>query len=319
MTIKLINNTAADITLNSTGITIPASGEFILIGSDQEVVALSADFYSLANKGDILISDGHKTLPAQLGIALVRRFRDPIAEQTDFGIEIAAGRVANTEALIVNGYTNTVDAVAFKDVWMAPGVMTTPTTNEVYEIISDSVADASAGTGARTANVYSLDANGVEQNITVTLNGTTAVDVTGLHSFPLGLTILTAGSAGSNVGNITLRAKTTNLTRAFILPSEGKSLSCIFKVPAGKTLYQESVGYHSGGASKPVTVRTRVLYPGTTAWISTLTLPLTQASLTKRFRVTRPYPAGTIIRYQARLESGTDGPIAIAFTAFMKS
>lgn len=78
--------------------------------------------------------------------------------------------------------------------------------NFTGSIRSANVADAAAGTGARTVRIYWMNATGtVSGTEDVTLNGTTAVNlVTTTKCFIEKMEVLTAGSGGVAAGNITL-------------------------------------------------------------------------------------------------------------------
>jgi len=76
-------------------------------------------------------------------------------------------------------------------------------------VLSSSVLDTSAGTGARTINVMGLDANYVLQSEIVTLNGVTPVNTVNTFIRVHSASIQTAGSGGVNAGTITVRQTTT--------------------------------------------------------------------------------------------------------------
>jgi len=88
-------------------------------------------------------------------------------------------------------------------IWPVGGVMTRPTTAGVTQLVSDSVNDTSAGTGARTVLVSGLDANYLEIGEIVTMNGTTPVTCANTYLRINLLTVQTAGSGQTNIGAIT--------------------------------------------------------------------------------------------------------------------
>jgi hypothetical protein len=123
------------------------------------------------------------------------------------------------------------DGSAMGDIWeakvnasTAPIVRALPATNKTIQIISDNVADAAAGTGARTVRVYYLDQAGAEHYADYTLNGNTAVVnadkkdgvVTGAAIVDCWrvqyLAVLTAGSGGVNAGGISVNDSTQAYT-----------------------------------------------------------------------------------------------------------
>lgn len=121
-------------------------------------------------------------------------------------------------------------------VWAAGGLATFRSAAAIVEVVSDSADDAAAGTGARTVTIYGLDANYVEIEETITLNGTSAVDGTKLFLRINSAEVATAGSGKTNAGNITLRDNGAGTTRAYIVAGHGHTQLGVYTVPAGKTL-----------------------------------------------------------------------------------
>jgi len=89
-------------------------------------------------------------------------------------------------------------------VWTPGGIQVFPSVPSVVSVVSTSAADAVAGIGAHTIQVYGLDTNYLRQTETVTLTGTTPA--LGLKTFwrVTRIEVLTAGSNGANVGQIDL-------------------------------------------------------------------------------------------------------------------
>jgi len=85
------------------------------------------------------------------------------------------------------------------------------TTNAQRSIASSSANDTSAGTGARTVQIKYLDQTGAGPFIeTLTLNGLTYVNTVATDiCFIEQIEVLTAGSTGSNVGILSLKAAIT--------------------------------------------------------------------------------------------------------------
>lgn len=128
-----------------------------------------------------------------------------------------------------------------EDIWSGGGLYPFMTAATSLELVSSSASDASAGTGARTILVSGLDINYVEQSDTVTLNGTTAVDLPRQYFRINQIMVLTAGSTESNVGTITLRDDGGGTTRGLIMPANGISRQAVYTVPANHTLSVHSL------------------------------------------------------------------------------
>lgn len=161
-----------------------------------------------------------------------------------FFLEVEQGNISgwthNRKFGKIFGATTTLAPVA------AGAVYQTPTSAQSLEIISSSTNDTSAGTGARTVTITGLDANWVEQSVTVTMNGTSAVAVTGTWLRVYRMRVTTSGtygsaSASSHAGTITLRNSGAGVTWALLYVDGGfgigQSLIGAYTVPAGYEAY----------------------------------------------------------------------------------
>lgn len=115
-------------------------------------------------------------------------------------------------------------------VWGQGGVFTFPAAAAATTIVSGNAADASAGTGARTVTVTGLDANYFEVVETVTMNGTTPVNLTAQLLRVNKLEVVSAGSGQVNTGIITISIGGTVVSS--IPASKGISQTAVFTVPA---------------------------------------------------------------------------------------
>ncbi len=167
-----------------------------------------------------------------------------VPQVKDFLIEVGKGNVPGHTVSSVIGRNTTVSNTLIEDVWGGGGNMVLPTAAESWEIVSTSVNDTSAGTGARTVLITTLDINYVAQTpVEVTLNGTTPVAITGTHFRPhhlsatSGLFVLTAGSSESNEGDIVVRVASAGATRMTCKIGVSKSEDAQITVPAGFTIF----------------------------------------------------------------------------------
>lgn len=120
-----------------------------------------------------------------------------------------------------------------EDLWTAGGSMTYIGAATTLTIVSGDAADASAGTGARTVTIWGLSGAYVEQSETVTMNGTTSVGTSASFLRVYRAEVATAGSAGANVGLITIKSGATAL--AEIAVGDNRAYMTQYTVPAGKT------------------------------------------------------------------------------------
>jgi hypothetical protein len=157
---------------------------------------------------------------------------------TDFMLEVAKGNVPGHTAKFIIG-RNTDVGTTYENVSGAgaAGVDAFPVAAETWEIISDSLNDAAAGTGAQAIFIVSLDENYEEQGQVVILDGTNAVTLTGTHIRSDQSTVIAAGSLGFNEGTLTIRDASSTDTRSTVLPEISESQDGRVTVPAGKTGY----------------------------------------------------------------------------------
>jgi len=148
------------------------------------------------------------------------------------------------ETVIAYGRNPDIDSAAAEDIIDQGGSFVYPTSAETLEIVSASANDDGdpVGTGARTVKVTGLDADYNLVSETVTMNGATAVELTGndyLRVFSV--EVVTAGSVGTNDGALTLRVSPAGATRVQVLANRGRSHVASYTIPAGKTGYLVTV------------------------------------------------------------------------------
>lgn len=102
------------------------------------------------------------------------------------------------------------------------------------DVISSNVADAAAGTGLRTLEIYGLDLAGNPLVETVILNGQTAVQTVSLFWRVFLAKIATSGTGRKNAGDIYIYKTGTGGTITAGVP--GTLTSCMLKMLAGLSL-----------------------------------------------------------------------------------
>ena len=163
----------------------------------------------------------------------------------DFMVEVAKGNIAGHSAVNKFGHNPLVPAGG-ADVWAGTGTyLFYPTSAVSIDIKSDNAEDgAGTSTGALTCIIYGLDANWDEQtSSTITLNGTTEVTIAGTWRRIFRLVVLTAGSNGTNIGNLTVQCVgaagglADNTIGIYVAAADGQTQQTIYTVPLGKTAY----------------------------------------------------------------------------------
>jgi len=113
------------------------------------------------------------------------------------------------------------------------------TSAERLQVASDDAADDGdpPGTGAHSVLVSGLDENYDRISETVTLNGTTNVMTDASFLRVLCVTVVAAGSTGSNEGTITVSNNANDTVLAQIEIGENNALCASYTVPNGYTFY----------------------------------------------------------------------------------
>lgn len=148
---------------------------------------------------------------------------------------VIAGVIQNCSSVILRGRNAAISTTA-ETVWSAGATYAQLTTAEAFEVVSSSANDAAAGTGARTIQVDLVDGDYTQTSQTVTLNGTTAVAISGTYVACNGARLLTAGSGLVNAGNIDVRTASGDVVKCRIAAAArlgmGESADFLYTIPA---------------------------------------------------------------------------------------
>lgn len=120
-----------------------------------------------------------------------------------------------------------------EDIWSGGGLYPWMTTTTSLEIVSSVANDSSADTGARTVLISGLRDDFTEISQVVSMNGLTPVPIpTGLFRIQSAAPT-TAGSFGTNQGNLIIRDAGGGTTRAIVPAGYGIIRQSQFTVPSG--------------------------------------------------------------------------------------
>jgi len=138
-------------------------------------------------------------------------------------------------------------------------LLNTPTAGQTLYLVSTSVNDVAAGTGARTVRIVYLDAEGAQQVRTDTLNGTTTVSIGTGYTNIQWMEVASVGSLTTAAGNVTVSstngAAIVATTFSFIKAAGNRSLGGQYIVPAAHTAYV--LGF-SGASDGPAIMDVRL-------------------------------------------------------------
>lgn len=195
-----------------------------------------------------------------------------IVRSIDPSVDMAMGRIGGMVAGTKFGRNPDIDTTsAPEDVWAGGGEYTghpdsfTPETVDVY---SSSANDTSAGTGARTVEIYGLKSSTSEEYEaeTITLNGTTAVTSSDTWWRVNRVIVKTAGSGGENAGEITVESTTTSANVFAKIPAGlNQTQIAAFTVPANRTMLLKRMRValtRANGAAGSAFITFRVREPG---------------------------------------------------------
>jgi hypothetical protein len=151
----------------------------------------------------------------------------------EYVVSVARGKYPNTSSVTAFGYSPNTQSVVDVNLW-EPAIKWVPLlAASGLELLSSTVNDAAAGTGARSILVQGLDGNYNQISEVVTPNGTTVVALTNTYIAVNSVITLTAGSLQLNDGNITVRVTGAGSTQGYIASKAGASRHGRFTVPAG--------------------------------------------------------------------------------------
>lgn len=178
-----------------------------------------------------------------------------------FELQVARGQVAYHTPQFKFGFNPDVDD-SEETVWAQGGLYSYLSSASVLKVSSSSTADDSAGTGARTVQLYGLDADYNEINETVTLDGQTAVNTTNSFLRINRMVVRSAGTGEKNAGVIyagtgTVTAGVPANKYATIAIGDNQTLMTLWTVPAGHTAYllQKDLTVATAQNNKYATVR----------------------------------------------------------------
>lgn len=157
----------------------------------------------------------------------------PLVKENYFFERAALGLVAGVKQVLLYG-SNAAISTSSETLW-SPGATYAQLTSAVaFEAISSSANDTSAGTGVRTIEVDLVDGNFTETTVSVTLNGTSAVAITGTYIACNGMRALTAGSGAAAAGTIDIRTVSGSVVKSRIATGDGQSSCMFYTVPANR-------------------------------------------------------------------------------------
>jgi len=164
-----------------------------------------------------------------------------VGKTEPFELQVARGQISCHKTKFKFGFNPDVDN-ALETVWAEGGLYGYLSAASVLKVSSSSTDDAAAGTGARTVQLYGLDADYNEINEIVTLNGQTSVNSVNSFLRINRMVIRSAGSGEINAGVVyagtgAVTSGVPDNKYATIAVGDGQTLMALWTVPAGHTAY----------------------------------------------------------------------------------
>jgi hypothetical protein len=182
-------------------------------------------------------------------------------------LAIAKGEVQDHSLMLKFGRNPDIDLTVKETVWEGGGLYTFDTNVVTLEILSSDTNDVSTGAGARTMTVIGLGDNYTNKTETVSLDGTSAVALSGNWMRVHRCSIATAGVNGTNFGTITIRLSSGGATRLVVTPQNGQTLMAVYTIPAGYSGYMQSY-YASANAQTAAYIDIQLLTRSSTGVIN---------------------------------------------------
>lgn len=175
--------------------------------------------------------------------------------------EIALGNVTGISTWNKFGYNLDIDTAAEEVIASFGGSVNIMTTGDTLDVVSSSVNDTAAGTGARMIQIIGIDENANVQSEFVTLNGTTPVTTTNQWLGINRVFVISAGSGNNADGTITITDTSAVVgTQAEIVAGSNVTQQAIFHTPISQTflakwLLMNARKLSGGGGSPRVTFK----------------------------------------------------------------
>lgn len=183
----------------------------------------------------------HTALSAPLNLALQQDADAVVVRTVSEEFDIANNKRSGISIVNKSGRNRDIDSASVpEDIWGGGSVYTGfPTTAaELITVVSTSVNDAAAGTGARIVTIEGLDESGNRQSENITLNGLTKVNYVNTYYRVHRSYVISSGASNTafNDGAITVQHLTT-VANIFSVMAIGVNYSsaAVYTVPLGYT------------------------------------------------------------------------------------
>jgi hypothetical protein len=163
-----------------------------------------------------------------------------------FYLAVQQNKVPGYSMINKFGYNSSIGSGAFETIWETGDDYPWQSSAVTVDVVSDDTNDDVAGTGARTLRIQGLDGSYNLAEETVNMDGTTTVTTTQTFLRVFRMSVVTAGTSGNNIGNISVTYTGGSDVAATITAGNGQTLMTLYTIPAGYTGYLLSMNVSSG-------------------------------------------------------------------------
>jgi hypothetical protein len=213
---------------------------------------------------------------------------------------IAGGGLVGYKAVSKFGQNDTVGD-SFETVWDGNAPYVWPTTATVASVTGGAQDVLTTGTGAWTVNVSGLDADYNEYSETINMSGATPSLTTGKFIRLFRMSVLTAGSDGTN--NAAITAAINGNSAAIITAGYGQTLMALWTVPANYTGYL--INWYANTSVISKANETRILtHPFGGAWNTRRTIHINGTGLQQPWEFPLILTEKTDVEIQSKATAG---------------
>lgn len=231
--------------------------------------------------------------------------RNAMIVQEPYELQVAKGQIVGASPINKFGANSNVGTTE-ETIWTNGGNITWPAAAFTAYIVSSDAADTSAGTGARTVTVSGLDADYKDKTVSVTLNGTSAVAISGTWLRINRAFVTSSGTGGAAAGTITIQDVGATVVYAN-LGLGNQTQMAVYTVPAGHTLYVDQITFtaavSTGSNSAVVKLNTRDF--GSNTFRTRYIADLQSGELINSLQYPLALPEKTDIEARAVMSAGT--------------
>lgn len=173
--------------------------------------------------------------------------RNAMAIQEPYELQVSKGQVAGATSLYKFARNPDVNATE-ETIWEQGGNYVWPTAASIMYVSSSDANDTNGGTGANKVKVFGLDANYLEIEEEVSLNGQTQVATTKSYLRVYRMYVSLAGSGGTAAGTVYIASSgaSAGVPTGTVYANLGianQTQLGVYTVPAGRTLYLDDINF----------------------------------------------------------------------------